>query len=118
MDALRTGESTAQTAPRPARPAPAWEELKQEWETLLAGLEAASADPGDSTMQALAARWERLMALSTDGVSYAHDLAQCVDSLRSGGQPKGVPGGVPFERVGLALAYRVARSGSGRPFQR
>jgi MerR family transcriptional regulator, thiopeptide resistance regulator len=118
MEALRTGESDVQAPPQAARPAPAWEELKQEWETLLADLEAGSADPGDSTMQALAARWERLMALSTDGVSYAHDLAQCVDSLRSGGQSRGVPGAVPFERIGLALACRVARNGSGRPFQR
>jgi DNA-binding transcriptional MerR regulator len=119
MDALRKGEGDAQpSAPSPARPAPAWQELKQEWETLIADVEATAAEPGDSTMQALASRWDRLMALSTDGVSYLQDLTHCVDTLRSGAQSKGVSGGLPFERIGLALACRVARNPSGRPYSR
>ena len=55
-------------------------------------------------MRDLALRWERLMALSTDGAPYMHDLAHHVDVLRASGTSRSVPGGLPFEKIGAALA--------------
>lgn len=115
MDALRTGEGEPATPPLAERHVAAWEELRQEWQTLLADVEQASAaPPADSYMQDLAARWDRLMALSTDGASYARDIALHVDALRVGGGSRAVPGGLAFERIGAALASRVAAGGTGR----
>lgn len=105
MDALRTGEGEEADTPLAERHVAGWEELKQEWQTLLADVEQASAaDPAEGVMQDLASRWDRLMALSTDGVSYGRDFARHVDDLRAGRPSRAVPGGLAFEKIGPALA--------------
>lgn len=120
MDALRSGK-TEQPADRPAveRRRPGWDVLKQEWQALLSALETTPADdPNDPVLQDLAERWERLMALTTGGALYARDLAHYLDVLRASGTARSVPGGVPFEKIGAALASRVAPHGTGRPTRR
>jgi MerR family transcriptional regulator, thiopeptide resistance regulator len=108
MDALRIGEGEpADSPPLAERHVAGWAQLRQEWETLLADVEQATSDPAGGVMQDLAARWDRLMALSTDGVSYGRDFARHVDNLRAGGASRAVPGGLAFERIGPALAHRV-----------
>ena len=117
MDALRNDEAEPPSVePDAGRQAPGWDLLKQEWQALLAALDAAPAgDPDDPALQELAQRWEHLMALSTDGAPYARDLAYQADILRASGTGRSVPGGVPFEKIGAALARRVAPHGPGRP---
>ena len=113
MDALRNDEADQSSVePDAGRQAPGWDLLKQEWQALLAALDAAPAgDPNDPALQELAQRWEHLMALSTDGAPYARDLAYQADILRASGTGRSVPGGVPFEKIGAALARRVAPHG-------
>ena len=119
MDALRKGEPDRPTEPDARRQAPGWDLLKQEWQALLAAIEAAPADdPNGPVLQDLAQRWEQLMALSTDGAPYARDLAYHVDVLRASGTGRSVPGGLPFEKIGAALASRLAPNGTGRPVTR
>jgi DNA-binding transcriptional MerR regulator len=116
MDALRNGHG-AQQVPEDAdvRRRPSWTDLKREWQVLLTDIEnAPSADPTSPDMQALAARWERLMSLSTDGVPYTRDLARNLDGLRSGASPRSVPGGLAFDRIGAALTSRLVPQAGGR----
>ena len=120
MDALRNGDTDAHP-PEPVvrRQAPGWDLLKLEWQELLAALESASVEaPGSAVMRELALRWERLMALSTDGAPYMQDLAHHVDVLRASGTSRSVPGGLPFEKIGAALASLIAPNGTGRPIPR
>jgi DNA-binding transcriptional MerR regulator len=115
MDALRSGEGSKSPQAVPARSRPGWVELKQRWQVLLADIQnAPSADPEGPLMQQLAARWERLMALSTDGASFAADLAPHAELLRTVSVARGVPGSGIFERIGPALANRVAPSDQDR----
>ena len=90
-----------------------WDELKQKWLTLIADVEKVSAaQPSDCVMQELASRWERLMALSTDGAPYARDLARHAEVLQTGGASRPVPGGLAFEKIGPALGSRFAFAAS------
>ena len=115
MDALRTGDSEEASPPAAARQVRGWDELKQEWLTLIADVEQISAaQPSDCAMQELASRWERLMALSTDGAPYARDLARHADVLQTGGASRPVPGGLAFEKIGPALGSRFAFAGASR----
>jgi DNA-binding transcriptional MerR regulator len=115
MDALRDGKAE-QLPPAPVWQAPEWDELRQEWQELLAAIERAPAgDANDPTLQDLARRWERLMALSTDGAPYARDLAHHVDVLRASANGRRVAGGALFEKIGAALATRIASNGTSRP---
>lgn len=122
MDALRKGNGHSQQPPpaAPERRIPPWADLEQEWEALLADVEAASAEAetNPATMRALAARWERLMSLSTDGAPYARDLVPYLAILRSSSTPRLVPGGAPFEKIGPALADWIAPAGTARPGNR
>lgn len=115
MDALRTSESEQADVPLGERHVTGWNELKQKWLTLIADVEKVSAaQPSDCVMQELASRWERLMALSTDGAPYDRDLARHADVLRTGGALRPVPGGLAFEKIGPALGSRFA-FGTSRP---
>jgi DNA-binding transcriptional MerR regulator len=113
MDALRTGDSEpAAVLPIAPRQVTGWDELKQKWVTLIADIERVSAaQASDCVMQELASRWERLMALSTDGASYARDLARHADILQSSGGSRPVPGGLAFEKIGPAVGSRFAFGG-------
>ena len=120
MDALRNGDSEPHP-PEPVvrRQAQGWDRLKQEWQELLAALESASVEPpGSAVMQGLAVRWERLMALSTDGAPYLQDLAHHVNVLKACGGSRSVPGGLSFEKIGAALASLIAPNGTVRPVPR
>lgn len=120
MDALRKGaRDQPRPEPVPERQTPGWAQLKQEWQALLTALESTPADDAnDAAMQDLALRWERLMALSTDGAPYAKALAHHVDVLRASATARSVPGGLAFEKIGVALAKRVAAHGTGRSVPR
>ena len=116
MDALRNGDAEQPPVEPARRQMPGWDRLKPEWEALLASIEAApAADPNDPALQDLAGRWEALMALSTDGAPYTRDLAHHVGVLRDSATDRRVPGAAPFEKIGMALASRIAPNGPGGP---
>jgi DNA-binding transcriptional MerR regulator len=99
------GQSSAASAVHEA--VSAWEPLEQQWLGLLQDLQASAGhDPAGPPAQALAARWERLMALSTGGGSLRKLLAPRAGELA--GMPSGpVPAGT-FEKIGPALGRFLA----------
>ncbi len=95
------GSSAAQEA------ANAWEPLEQQWRGLLQDLQvSAQDDPTGPEAQALAARWEQLMALSTGGGSIRKLLASRADELA--GVPSGPAPVGTFQRIGPALGRLLA----------
>jgi len=84
-----------------------WESLQQQWQTLFQDLEGLSdGDPSRPEALALAARWERLMALSTGGGSCRKLMAPRAVELVN--LPAGPAPGGPFDRIGPALGLLLA----------
>lgn len=117
MDALRNDRAQESPASEVERRPRHWADLKAEWQGLLDDVERTSGEPGDASFRDLALRWERLMALSTDGAALVRDLSHQAAVLRTAaaGSSRTVPGGALFDRIGPALANLVAPNGAGLP---
>lgn len=84
-----------------------WEPIEQQWLALFRDLGAAGAvDPSSPEALALAAQWERLMALSTGGGSCRKLLATRATEL--GKLSPGQESGSAFDRIGPALGRLLA----------
>lgn len=84
-----------------------WESVQQQWQTLFQDLAAlGDGDPSRPEALLLAARWERLMALSSGGGSCWQGLAYRATELAS--LPAGPVSGGPFDRIGPMLGRLVA----------
>jgi DNA-binding transcriptional MerR regulator len=94
----------APTTPRPPMPGVGRGELKAQWASLISETEAAGAlDPASPAAQALAAKWARLMEVTTGGPGYRQELRPHAGVL-SVAPKRQVAGGHAFEAIGPALA--------------